>query len=125
MYVFEDGVAGITKQLLLNIKIDLKSEYPDLDADHLSFLIAVYQCDITLKSLLLYTRKQTERIAKKIDRNVGNILPESIYKLDKLILEFVGDKPVSNRFRNLKQQYIETFATQIALIEMTEIPDNE
>lgn len=125
MYVFEDGVAGITKQLLLNIKIDLKSEYPDLDADHLSFLIAVYQCDITLKSLLLYTRKQTERIAKKIERNVGNILPESIYKLDKLILEFVGDKPVSNRFRKLKQQYIETFATQIALIEMTEIPDNE
>lgn len=126
MYVFEDCVADITKQLLLNLRINLRSEYPEIEEDYLSYLIAVYQCDITLKSLLLYTRRQTEIIAKKIDRNVGHILPESVYKLNHLVLEFVGDKPVSDKFATLKKQYIETFATQIALAELTELPgDNE
>lgn len=124
MYVFEDGVADITKQLLLNLRINLRSEYPELEDDYMSYLIAVYQCDITLKSLLLYTRKQTEIIEKKIDRHVGHILPESVYQLNRLVIEFIGDKPVSESFAKLKKQYIETFATQIALTELSEIPDN-
>lgn len=125
MYVFEDCVADITKQLLLNLRINLKSEYPELDEEYLGYLIAIYQCDITLKALLQYTAKQTERIAKKINRNVGHILPESVYKLNRLVLEFVGDKPVTEKFATLKQKYIDTFATQIALIELNEIPNND
>lgn len=125
MYVFENSVAGITQLLLVNLKIELNREYPELEADYLAFLIAVYQCDITLKALLLYTRRQTDRIAKKIDRNVGHILPEAIYRLGKLIPEFVGDKPVSDRFAKQKQQYIETYATQIALAELSALPSDK
>ncbi len=124
-YVFEDCVKSITDQLLLNLRIDIRSEYPEIEPEYLNFLLAVYQCDITLKSLLLYVRRQTDIIAKKIDRHVGRILPDAVYKLDKLILEFVGDKPVSKKFDNLKRQYIETFATQIALVGLNELPDND
>ena len=124
-YVFEECVKDITRQLLVNLRIDLRSEYPEIEPAYLDFLIAVYQCDITLKSLLLYIRKQTDRISKKIDRHVGRILPDAVYKLDKLVLEFVGDKPVSEKFAKLKKQYIETFATQIALVGLNELPDND
>lgn len=124
-YVFEECVEDVTSQLLLNLRIDLKSEYPDLEPDYVEYLIAVYQCEITLKSLLLYIRKLTDRIANKINRNVGRILPDAVYKLDKLIPEFAGDKPVSEKFAKLKNQYIETFATQIALVTMNELPDKD
>lgn len=120
MYVFEDGVADITKQLLLNLRINLRREYPELEDDYMSYLIAIYQCDITLKSLLLYTRRQTEIIKKKINGDVGHILPEPVYQLNRLVIEFVGDKPVSEDFAKLKKQYIETYATQIALIELSD-----
>ena len=123
-YIFEECVKDITNQLLVNLRIDLRSEYPEIEPDDLDFLIAVYQCDITLKALLFYIRKQTDKIAKKIGRSIGNILPEAVYKLNKLILEFVGDKPVSERFAILKKQYIETFATQIAIVNLNELCDN-
>lgn len=124
-YVFEESVQDITRQLLVNLRIDLRGEYPKIEPEYLDFLIAVYQCDITLKSLLLYIRKQTDRIARKIGRNVGRVLPDAVYKLDKLVLEFVGDKPVSENFAKLKKQYIETFATQIALVSLNELPGND
>ena len=123
-YIFEECVKDITNQLLVNLRIDLRSEYPEIEPDDLDFLIAVYQCDITLKALLFYIRKQTDKIAKKIGRSIGNILPEAVSKLNKLILEFVGDKPVSERFAILKKQYIETFATQIAIVNLNELCDN-
>lgn len=126
MYVYEDGVARIMNQCLSNVRIDLKSEYPELDEEeYLPFLVAVYQCDITLKSLLLYTERMTAKVAQIIDRHVGHILPESLYKLNRLVLEFVGDKPVSEKFKILKKKYIETFATQMALVELSEVKEED
>ncbi|MCM1075976.1 MAG: hypothetical protein NC411_01285 [Bacteroides sp.] len=123
MVVFEDGVADIMRQLVLNIQCDLKSEYPDINEDYLILLIAVYQCDITLRALLLYTQRQADRIAKRLNKNVGRILPRPMYALRDIIIEFVGDMPVSEKFGKLKRQYIETFATQMALIELNELPN--
>lgn len=125
MYIFEDGVADITKQLLQNLQINLRSEYPELEDAYMSHLIAVYQCDITLKSLLLYTRRQTEIIEKKVYGHIGHILPEPVCQLNRLVIAFVGDKPVSEDFAKLKKQYIEKFATQIALVELNDIPEDK
>lgn len=121
MYMFEDGVSDIFKTLLVNLRCDLTHEYPQLLPDSLNYLLAVYQCDILLKSLLLYVRRQTEKVENMVGHRIGRILPKEIYRLDKLILEFVGDNPVSDRFASLKETYIKTFATQIALIELNEI----
>lgn len=120
MYVFEDGVKDIYSQMLVNLRCDLKSEYPSLDNDNVDFLTAVYQCDITMQSLLIYTRKQTEKIERIVGHRIGNILPKQMYQLARLIPEFVGDKPASDRFKTLKKQYEQTFATQIALIELSD-----
>lgn len=122
MLMFEDGVRGIMSQMVLNLSFDLKSEYPDIDSEYLMLLIAVYECDITLRALLLYTERQRQMVAKKIDRTVGRILPRPIYNLKDIVIEFVGDKPVSQKFSELKQKYIETFANQMGLIELNELP---
>lgn len=123
MYAYEDGVNDIVRQMLLNIHIYLRSEYPDLQEDWIQFLGAVYQCDITLKALLLYSDRQANHVAKLIGRHVGHILPEPIYKLNLLVLQFVGDKPISSKFDGLKKQYIQTLAAQMALIELNDISD--
>lgn len=120
MYVFEDGVKDIYSQMLVNLRCDLKSEYPSLDNDSVDFLTAVYQCDITMQSLLIYTRKQTEKIERIVGHRIGNILPKQMYQLARLIPEFAGDKSASDRFKTLKKQYEQTFATQIALIELSD-----
>lgn len=120
MYVFEDGVKDIYTQMLVNVRCDLKSEYPSLDKDSIDLLTAVYQCDITLQSLILYTQQQTAKIERIVGHQIGKILPAQIYKLARLIPEFVGDKPASENFNKLKKQYEKTFATQIALIELSD-----
>lgn len=124
-YVFEDGVRNITNQMMLNLRIDLKSEYPDLNPEYLDYLLAVNQCDITLKALLRYTERQTQRIAGKVKRHVGRILPDAIYKLSAIIPEFVGDKPLSAKVHQLREQYIATFAAQIGIIELTTTPNTQ
>ncbi len=121
MIVFEDGVSDIMAQMILNVRCDLKMEYPDIDNDYMLLLIAVYQCDITLRALLLYAERQAESVAKKLDKYVGPILPRQMYALKALVIEFVGDMPPSERFSTLKKQYIETFANQMALIELIKI----
>lgn len=121
MYMFEDGVNDIFKTLLVNIRCDLKGEYPELAPDYLDLLTAVYQCDILLHSLFRYVRMQTEKIEKIVGHRIGRILPDEMYRLDALVIAFVGDKPVSERFISIKETYIKTLATQMALIELNEI----
>lgn len=123
MYVFEDGVKDIYTQMLVNVRCDLNSEYPSLDKDSVDLLTAVYQCDITLQSLILYTQQQTSKIERIVGHRIGKILPAQVYQLARLMPEFIGDKPASERFNKLKKQYEKTFATQIALIELNDTLD--
>lgn len=123
MYVFEDGVKDIYTQMLVNVRCDLNSEYPSLDKDSVDLLTAVYQCDITLQSLILYTQQQTSKIERIVGHRIGKILPAQVCQLARLMPEFIGDKPASERFNKLKKQYEKTFATQIALIELNDTLD--
>lgn len=120
MYVYEECVEAITATLIINIKADIMSEYPDLDDNYTQMIIATYQCEILLKALLLYVKRQSAKVARKINRNIGHILPDPIYKLGDLILLFAGDHPLSPNFSSLHDQYVETFATQIALVGLDE-----
>lgn len=115
-YIFEDAVNDITSQLLLNVRLDIKSEYPQLNDESRDLLLAVYQCHILSRALLKYIDKQRRAASKRIGSTVGDILPSSYYIMDKLIPEYIGDKPASERFKKLMGQYIDTLATQIALI---------
>lgn len=124
-YMFEDGVKHITDQMLVNIKIDIQSEYPELEGNSRDLLISVYQCHILSKALLLYMKRQNAQVEKKIGGKVGDILPKSYYVMDNLIPEFVGDKPLSERFKGLMKTYISTYATQIGLIELNDKQETE
>lgn len=126
-YIFEDAVNDITSQLLLNVRLDIKSEYPQLNDESRDLLLAVYQCHILSRALLKYIDKQLRAASKRIGNTVGDILPSSYYIMDKLIPEYIGDKPASERFKKLMGQYIDTLATQIALIGLNDasLDDND
>lgn len=124
-YVFEDAIKRITDQMLVNIRIDINSEYPALNDDSRDLLISVYQCHIMSKALLRYLDKQSERIAKRVGHKIGKMLPPSYYVMDRLIPEFIGDKPASAHFKKLMSQYVSTLAVQIGLVELNDITDNQ
>lgn len=124
-YQFEDDVADITNQCLTNLRLDLRSAYPDLPEKHIMFLLAVYQCKILGEALRVYLAKQTAMVEARIRRPVTRIFPEQFFKLLQLISLYAGDKRATRRFEPLYKQYIKTFANQIALIELNEKADVE
>lgn len=125
MYVFEENVKQIFELYIVNLKCDLSREYPDLSSESITFLTAVYQCWVVLKSLLLYASKQSEKVARIVGHPIGNIIPIQLRKLADLILVFAGDSPASKRFEKEQEKYIQTLATQIALVELTPIKEDE
>lgn len=120
MYVFEEGVKDIFKTYLLNLKLDLRKEHPDLSAESVDYLTAVYQCLLVLKSLFLYADRQRSKVAKIVGHPIGDIIPKHLHILADLVAEFVGDSPASKTFEKLQKTYIEIIANQIALIELTD-----
>lgn len=124
-YLFEEGVGHITKQMLSNIRIDIQKEYPELEEDSRNLLVAVYQCHILSKALLRYMAKQKTATEKRVGHAIGDIMPKAYYVMDKLIPEFIGDKPCSEDFMKLKNQYIETLATQIGLVVLNDTSEPE
>lgn len=125
MIVFEEGVKQIFNLYIVNLKCDLASEYPDLSSDSIMFLTAVYQCWIVIKSLLLYAKRQTDKVASIVGHPIGDIIPIQVRKLADLILAFTGDSPAPKKFEKQQETYIQTLATQIALVELTPIKEDE
>lgn len=120
-YVFEEATSRITAQMTLNLRLDIGREYPDLGEDSRNLLQAVYQCHITSRALLRYLDRQSQRVAERVGHSIGKMLPPSYYVMDRLIPEFAGDKPASPRFAELMNRYIDTFANQIAFVELNDI----
>lgn len=125
MYVFEENVKQIFKSYVENLKCDLSREYPDLSSDSVTFLTAVYQCWVVIKSLILYAGKQSEKVARIVGHPIGNIIPIQLRKMADLILAFAGDSPVSKKFEKTQETYIQALATQITLVKLTPIKEDE
>lgn len=119
-YKFEEATQNIMAQLTLNIRLDVEREYPDLDSDSRYLLVSVYQCHITSRALLMYLDRQMARAEKRLGMPIGNMLPPSYYIMDRLIMEYVGDKPASDSFRALMAQYIRTYSVQMELAELND-----
>lgn len=125
MYVFEDGVSDLFSLYLKNIEIDLNSEYPQLDSEYRSFLLAVYQCHIVLQSIYLYAEMQKKKVEKIVGHTIGDVLPAELRRLDILVMAFVGDKPISEKFSSQQKTYAQCIANRMALVELTETKDAE
>lgn len=124
-YVFEDATKDITDEMLKHLRNDIESEYPDLLDDSRDLLLAVYQCHITSRALLRYLDRQSERVAKRAGHAIGKMMPKSYYLMDKLIPEFIGNKPASANFRKSMNDYIERYAVEMERIEMNDIDENQ
>lgn len=117
---FEDAVSDILSQLCLNINLDIKRTWPELDGEYVMLLNAVAQCNILLSALMRYAASQARKVSAIIGFKIGDVLPDELHKLHKLIPLFVGDKRFSSGFAKLREQYIATFAAQIGLIQLDE-----
>lgn len=124
-YLFEEGVGHVTRHMLSNIRIDIQKEYPELEENSRDLLVAVYQCHILSRALLHYMAKQKTATERRVGHVIGDIMPKPYYVMDKLIPEFIGDKPCSREFSRLMKQYIETLSTQIGLVELNDISEND
>lgn len=120
-YVYEDATAHITGQFIMNLRADLKRCYPNLTTGTVHLLEATYQCLIMFRALMLYMERQRDRVFKRTGKNMGFMLPKEFLYLKHLIPLYIGDKPVSEQFDALVDQYIKTFANQIALISLDEM----
>lgn len=120
MYVFEDGVKDLFSLYLKNIEFDLKTAYPQLEMESIMFLKAVYQCHIVLQALYKYVEMQKRKVEKIVGHTIGDVLPSSLRRLDILIIEYVGDKPIGDHLMKQQSTYANCLANRIALIELTE-----
>lgn len=120
MYVYERYVADKMSLLLVNLKATIKTQHPDLIPAHHDLLVAVYQCRVLLKSVLRYSARQTAKIAKKLGWALGEMLPSQFRALDGIVLEFAGDCRLAGDWPEREEQFIATFANQMALIGMTD-----
>lgn len=121
MYIFEDGVSDLFSLYLKNIEFDLKIEYPELDGEHRSFLLAVYQCHIVLLCIYRYAEMQKDKIEKIVGHKIGDVLPKELRRLDILVMAFVGDKPISDKFDAQQKTYAQCLANRMALIELNDV----
>lgn len=123
MYVFEDAVSDLSSLYLTNIECDLQMEYPDLNSDSMYLLKAVYHCHLVLQSIYDYVAKQKMKIEKIVGHTIGDVLPSELRRLDILIMAFVGDKPVSPKFRMQQRAYAVSLSDRMLEIELTETRD--
>lgn len=123
MEAFEDAVADIMQTYLLNLRLDIKNEWPDLDKPTEYLLVAAYQCYLLIRSLELYGRRQEAKIARIVGHPVGKLTPSPVSRLAGIMEAFMGNRPASKKFDKLQQKYIEVLATQMALIKLTPIKD--
>lgn len=123
MYVFEDAVNDVFNLYLANVGFDLKREYPQLSEDYVLFIKAVYQCHIVLQSIYKYVEIITKKVECIVERNVGDILPKELRKLDTLIVEYIGNKPISEWLEKQQNVYVKTLANRMLEIELNESKD--
>lgn len=123
MYVFEDGVHDILKLYFVNIEADIRSAYPDLKEDYIILLKAVYECHIILQCIYEYVKKISEKVEQIVGHKIGDVLPPQLRRLDTLVLAFVGDKPITDKFAKQQKTYAQTLANRMFLIDLNEVKD--
>lgn len=120
MYIFEDGTQGITDKLIANLRCRLHS----FDKASALYLMAVWQCEIMLRALFRYCRRIVDKISAKENHEIDNPLPEHVSSLLAIVTacqKVISDAP---DIEDIKKQYIEVYANQIALVGFNELSDN-
>lgn len=120
MIVFEDAIAEHTRLFFINLRARVEMEYPDLKEDYRQLIYAVYQCRAMHRACMTYAERQRKRIGEKLGWELGSMLPPQLKALEPLIIAFAGDKRLSAEWDKIETQFVNTFATQIGLIELTD-----
>lgn len=123
MEVAEEQFAEVMKPYNAAIARELRATYPTLSGNRLYFLIAVYQCLVTLRGLIRFVQRQRRSTEKRIGMQVGDILPRQLYSLG-FNLKLLIDRPVSISFEMREETYVNAIATQMELIEMNDVTDD-
>lgn len=120
MLIIEEAVKSNANLYYADLKCQVQHEYPELYTDYRYLIFAVYQCRLLLKALLAYAEKQRAHIAEKMGWNIKSVLPHAIKVLEPIIIEFTGDKRLSQEWDKTEEAFVEAVATQIGLIQLTD-----
>lgn len=120
MLIIEEAVKSNANLYYADLKRQVQHEYPELYTDYRYLIFAVYQCRLLLKALLAYAEKQRAHIAEKMGWNIKSVLPHAIKVLEPIIIEFTGDKRLSQEWDKTEEAFVEAVATQIGLIQLTD-----
>lgn len=120
MLIIEEAVKSNANLYYADLKRQVQHEYPELYTDYRYLIFAVYQCRLLLKALLAYAEKQRAHIAEKMGWNIKSVLPRAIKVLEPIIIEFTGDKRLSQEWDKTEEAFVEAVATQIGLIQLTD-----
>lgn len=118
MYIFEDCTQDITDKLLTNLRCCLC----DFDKASALYLMAVWQCEIMLRALFRYCRRIADKIAAKTNREIPDPLPVQVSSLLTIVTACQKVVPDAPDIEGIKKQYIEVYASQIALAGLNELP---
>lgn len=120
MYVFEDETKDIFKPYLHKLGDDIKKEYPQLDQNFVMYLQSIFQCHVVLLSIYKYVEEMNKRIEAIINHSIGDILPVQLRTIDKIVLQFAKDWPVSIGFQKQHSLYAEALSDSMLQIEFND-----
>lgn len=120
MLVFEEAIDEHTRLFFVNLRCAVEREYPELTPEYRHLIYAVYQCRAMLRACLLYAERQRARIGEKMGWELNSMLPPQVKALEPIVIAFAGDKALSQEWDKTESQFVNTFATQIGLIQLTD-----
>lgn len=121
MIVYEEQVKAMMNLYLINLECAIKREFKEISREMRDLLKAVYQCDVLVKALFLYTDRQMKMASDMLGWRMGSMLPDTIHRLKPLIPEFLGEMALDQEWIDTENQYVKVFANQIGMVEFTKI----
>lgn len=122
MHVFEDATKDLEHKLTVGLRRSITAKYPQLQADYVYLLIAVYQCLAVYDALLTFEQQQRDKVSRKLRRPAGHVLPKQFLVIRPLIEQFSGDKPLSERYLRKLSEYSAAYVRKMYEITYNDNP---
>lgn len=120
MEVFIESMSDYFNRLFFSYKNDVMKLYPELTDESKQLVAEVYLCRLVIKALYKYVSMITRKVEKLVGHSVGSILPTHISQLSQLVIEFVGDSPLTEEVLKKQEMFVDALVNHINSIELSE-----
>ena len=119
MIMFQETLSDFFGKVYRTYCDELQKTYGKIEDNTLALIGSVYVCKTVLKSVFMFSSAHEKCVARILGYAIDTILPDELRKLDKLIIEYVGDMPLpADKFNELQKQYATELAEYIDDVEL-------